>query len=89
MDGQATFYNKDHQPTVLSKGEGIILPENHYYYFQSTGDRPLALFRVSAKKGTKPKVLRVDSEGNKRTDEEIDFVVVDGETVEGKFWELS
>ena len=41
MDGQATFYNKDHQPTVLNKGEGIMLPENHYYYFQSTGDKPL------------------------------------------------
>src|SRR5919107_1342839 len=38
MDGQATFYNKDHQPTVLNKGEGIILPENHYYYFQSTDE---------------------------------------------------
>ena len=48
-----------------------------------------ALFRVSAKKGSKPKVLRIDSEGNKRTDEEIDFVVVDGETVDGKFWELT
>ena len=88
MDGQATFYNKDHQPTVLNKGEGIMLPENHYYYFQSTGDKPLALFRVSAKKGNKPKVLRVDNEGNKRTDEEIDFVVVDGQVVEGQFWEM-
>ena len=43
IDGQATFYNKDHQPTVLNKGEGILLPENHYYYFASTGDKPLAL----------------------------------------------
>jgi mannose-6-phosphate isomerase-like protein (cupin superfamily) len=89
MDGQATFYNKEHQPTVLNKGEGIMLPENHYYYFHSTGDKPLALFRVSAKKGNKPKVVRVDSEGNRRTDEEIDFIVVDGEIVEGKFWEMS
>jgi mannose-6-phosphate isomerase-like protein (cupin superfamily) len=87
MDGQATFYNKEHQPTVLNKGDGILLPEHHYYYFQSTGDRPLALFRVSAKK-SQPKVLRVDAEGNKRTEEEIDFVVVDGQVVEGKFWEL-
>src|ERR671910_2546017 len=89
MDGQATFYNKDHDPTILNRGEGIMLPENHYYYFQSTGDRPLALFRVSAKKGTNPKVLRVDSEGNKPTDQEIDFVVVAGGTGEGKFWELT
>jgi len=88
MDGQATFYNKEHEPTVLNKGEGIMLPENHYYYFQSTGEKPLALFRVSAKKGNKPKVLRIDNEGHQRTDEEVDFVVVDGQVVEGQFWEL-
>src|ERR1041384_8108243 len=88
MDGQAIFYNKEHQPTVLNKGEGIMLPENHYYYFASTGDVPLALFRVNAKKGNKPKVVRVDAEGNKRLDEEIDFIVIDGEVVEGQFWEM-
>jgi oxalate decarboxylase/phosphoglucose isomerase-like protein (cupin superfamily) len=74
---------------MLNKGEGIMLPENHYYYFQNTGDGPLALFRVSAKKGNKPKVVRVDTEGNRRTEEENEFIVVDGTTVEGKFWELS
>jgi mannose-6-phosphate isomerase-like protein (cupin superfamily) len=89
MDGQATFYNKEHEPTVLNRGEGIMLPENHYYYFQNTGAGPLALFRVSAKKGNKPKVVRVDTEGNRRTDEENEFIVVDGSTVEGKFWELT
>jgi mannose-6-phosphate isomerase-like protein (cupin superfamily) len=88
MEGQATFYNKEHEPTVLNKGEGIMLPENHYYYFQNTGEGPLALLRVSAKKGTKPKVVRVDTEGNRRTEEENEFIVVDGTTVEGKFWEL-
>ena len=88
MDGQATFYNKEHQATVLNKGEGIMLPEHHYYYFQSTGDKPLALFRVSAKK-SKPKVLRVDAEGNQRTEEENEFVVVDGKAIEGRFWQLT
>jgi hypothetical protein len=44
---------------------------------------------VSAKKGNKPKVVRVDAEGNRRTDEEIDFIVVDGQVVEGQFWELT
>jgi mannose-6-phosphate isomerase-like protein (cupin superfamily) len=88
VDGQATFYNKEHQPTVVNKGEGILLPENHYYYFESTGDRPLALFRVSAKKSN-PKVVRVDADGNKRTEEENDYIVVDGAVVEGKYWELS
>ena len=88
MDGEATFYNKEHQPTVLRKGEGIMLPENHYYYFQSTGERPLALFRVSAKKGN-PKVVRIDAEGNQRTEPENEYVAVDGEPIEGKFWELT
>jgi mannose-6-phosphate isomerase-like protein (cupin superfamily) len=87
VDGQATFYNKEHEPTVLNKGEGILLPENHYYYFASTGDRPLALFRVSAKKSS-PRVVRVDAEGNKRTEEENEYVVVDGSAIEGKYWEL-
>ena len=88
IDGQATFYDKEGKTTVLNKGEGIMLPENHYYYFQSTGDKPLALFRVSAKKGNKPKVLRVDQEGNQRTDEEVDFAVVDGQVIDGQFWEM-
>jgi mannose-6-phosphate isomerase-like protein (cupin superfamily) len=88
VDGQATFYTKEHQPTVLEKGEGILLPENHYYYFESTGDRALALFRVSAKKSN-PKIVRVDAEGNKRTEEENEYVVVDGSTVEGKYWQLT
>ncbi|HXG51914.1 MAG TPA: cupin domain-containing protein [candidate division Zixibacteria bacterium] len=88
VDGQATFYDKDDRPTVLNKGEGILLPENHYYYFQNSGDRPLALLRVSAKKGS-PAFVRVDVEGNRRTEEENDFVVVDGTTIEGEFWEMS
>jgi mannose-6-phosphate isomerase-like protein (cupin superfamily) len=88
MDGEATFYNREHQPTVLRKGEGIMLPENHYYYFESTGNRSLALFRVSAKKGN-PKVVRIDAEGNKRTEPENEYVAVDGEPIEGKFWQLT
>jgi hypothetical protein len=44
---------------------------------------------VSAKKGNKPKVVRVDAEGNRRTEEESEFIVVDGTTVEGKFWEMT
>ena len=65
-----------------------MLPENHYYYFQNTGDGPLALFRVSAKKGNKPKVVRVDTEGNRRTRKRTSLLSSMGTTVEGKFWEL-
>jgi hypothetical protein len=43
---------------------------------------------VSAKKGNKPKAVRVDTEGNRRANEEMDFIVVDGQVVEGQFWEM-
>ena len=48
IDGQATFYDKDNKPTVLNKGEGIMLPDGYYYYFESTGTVPLAILRSSA-----------------------------------------
>lgn len=88
LDGQATFYDKEGNATVLDKGEGIMLPEGWYYWFQSTGEKPLALLRFSARK-SRPKVVRIDAEGNKRTEEENDYVAVDGEPVEGKYWELT
>ena len=55
MDGQATFYNKEHQPTVLNKGEGIMLPENHYYYFASTGDHRSRCFASAPRRATSRK----------------------------------
>ena len=40
IDGQATFYDKEGKATVLNKGEGIMLPDGYYYYFESTGTVP-------------------------------------------------
>jgi mannose-6-phosphate isomerase-like protein (cupin superfamily) len=87
LDGQATFYNKEHQPSVLNKGEAIMLPIGCLYYFENSGDVPLALLRVSALKG-KPEFTRVDAEGNKRTEVENNYITVDGEPVPGQFWEM-
>ena len=44
LDGEATFFDKDEKQTVLGKGEGILLPEGHYYQFASTGRRPWHYF---------------------------------------------
>ena len=87
LDGQATFYNKEHQPNVLNKGEAIMLPVGCLYSFENSGDKPLALLRVSALKG-KPEFTRVDAEGNKRTEVENNYITVDGEPVPGQFWEM-
>ena len=88
IDGQATFYNKENQPKVLNKGEAIMLPVGTLYSFENSGDKPLALLRVSALKG-KPEFTRVDAEGNKRTAVEDKYITVDGEPIPGQFWELA
>jgi mannose-6-phosphate isomerase-like protein (cupin superfamily) len=89
LDGEATFYDKGGNATVLKKGEGIMLPEGWYYWFQSTGEQPLALLRFTAYKGNRPKVKRVDVQGRNREDDEQDYANVDGEVIKDRFWELS
>ena len=57
LDGQATFFDKDEKATVLGKGEGILLPEGHFYQFESSGDTPLgaaALRRLQARPERRP-----------------------------------
>ena len=88
LDGEATFYDKDEKATVLKKGQGIMLPEGWYYWFQNTGWEPLALLRFSARKA-KPKVVRVDVKGNTRSEDEEGYKYVDGVPIEGKNWEMS
>jgi len=88
IEGQATFYDKDNRPTVLDKGQGIMLPDGYYYYFESTGTVPLAILRSSAARKDRPAVLRVDVKGDKRMEEEEGFAVADGEAIEGQYWEM-
>lgn len=88
LEGEATFHDKAGKATLLKKGEGIMLPEGWHYWFQNTGHIPLALLRFSALKGN-PKVKRIDALGRKREDYEQDYVAVDGEPIEGQYWEFS
>jgi len=88
LDGEATFYDKSDNATVLKKGEGVMLPEGWTYCFQNTGGKPLALLRVSAWK-EKPKVVRVDVTGRTRGEDPTDYVHVDGNPIEGQFWEMA
>ena len=71
LDGQATFFDKDEKATVLGKGEGILLPEGHFYQFESSGDTPLALLRFAA---YRPERSGESTPGeNSRTDDEMDY----------------
>ena len=75
---------------MLGKGEGILLPEGHFYQFESSGDTPLALLRFAAYKADRKDVRRVDATGeNSRTDDEMDYICVDGDPIDGQEWTLT
>lgn len=87
LEGEATFYDKNENPTVLKKGQGIMLPEGWYYHFENSGEIALVLLRFSARKA-KPAVTRIDSAGRTRSEDSTEYIHVDGETVDGKSWTL-
>ncbi len=88
LDGEATFYDKEEKATVLKKGQGIMLPEGWYYWFQNTGERPLVLLRFSARKKERP-LARIDIKGRTRDEDQTEYVFVDGVPIEGKDWKMS
>jgi mannose-6-phosphate isomerase-like protein (cupin superfamily) len=88
LDGEATFFDREQNATVLKKGQGILLPEGHFYQFENTGDTPLALLRFAAYKSNRKQVVRVEEGGNSRTEEEMNYVCVDGSPIAGREWSL-
>ena len=80
LEGQATFYDRDDNPTVVNKHQGIMLPRGAFYRFQSTGDANLVLLRAGA--GRKPEGgYRIGTKGVPLTREEnrhIDGVPIPG-----------
>ncbi len=51
LAGQATFrLGKEERQVVVNKDEGVLLPGGAYYWFQSTGDENLVMFRVGVGK---------------------------------------
>ena len=48
LSGQATFYDRDENPTVVNPFEGAMLPKGAFYHFCSSADEPLVMLRVGA-----------------------------------------
>ena len=46
LQGEATFYDKEDQLTVVRRGEGILMPAGCLYRFHKTGDEPAVVLRV-------------------------------------------
>ena len=88
LDGEVTFYDKEGKATVLKKGDGIMLPEGWYYWFENSGGKPLALLRFSAWKQGR-KVARVEATGRTRGEDATEYEHVDGTPIEGQYWEMT
>ncbi len=88
LDGEVTFYDKDNNAAVLKKGQGIMLPEGWYYWFENSGGKPLVLLRFSAWKQGR-KVARVETTGRTRGEDATEYEHVDGTPIERQYWELS
>ena len=88
LDGEATFYDREQNTTVLKRGDGILLPEGHFYQFENSGKTDLALLRFAAYKPDRKEVRRLEEGGTTRTEDEMEYVCVDGSPVEGKEWTL-
>ena len=83
LEGQATFYDWDDNPTVVNKHGGIMLPRGAFYRFQSTGDANLVLLRAGA--GRKPEGgYRIGTGGVPLTREENRHI--DGVPIPGRFF---
>ncbi len=88
LDGEVTFFDKDNKSTVLTKGQGIMIPGDWHYCFQNTGKGDLAMLRFGARKD-KAKVVRVDSSGRTRGEDATEYEHVDGNPIAGEYWRLS
>jgi mannose-6-phosphate isomerase-like protein (cupin superfamily) len=49
LAGQARFWGKDGEVATLGRNQGIMLPANCFYWFESCADEPLVLLRIGAK----------------------------------------
>lgn len=83
LDGQATFYGKDGNETIVNRYEGIMLPKGTYYRFQSTGTTNLILIRVGAGRRSDGN-YRLGPNGVPLTREENRHI--DGVPIPGKFF---
>lgn len=91
LDGEATFFDRDEQPTVVGQYGGMLVPKGAYYRFHSSGDKPLVMLRIGA--GKNPFLpendddrLGIDGKPLHGTDKANGTGAVPGIPIPGKFF---
>jgi len=87
LEGEATFYDKENNTTVVKKGQGILLPEGWYYRFLNTGGKPLYFLRFGALR-EKPEISRIGSDGASLPGNSVENKHVEAVPAEGMEWSL-
>ncbi|HEV8726209.1 MAG TPA: cupin domain-containing protein [Candidatus Binatia bacterium] len=87
LDGEATFYDRAGNTTVLNKGKGILLPKGWFYRFHNSGGKPLVLLRFGADPD-RPEVSRPGVTGNPLESRSRENNFVAAEPIEGSYWSL-
>ena len=85
LAGQATFHlGKEERPQVVNQFEGVLLPAKAYYWFQSSGDDNLVMFRVGT--GKRDGDDRMSTSGAPLPGDSAENKHVDGVPVPGRFF---
>jgi len=87
LDGEATFYDKADNTTVLNKGKGILLPKGWHYRFHNSGGKPLVLLRFGADPD-QPEVSRTGITGKPLESRSRENNFVAPEPIEGSYGSL-
>ena len=86
MQGQARFYGSEGEIATLGPHQGILIPAQCFYRFESCAPEPLVLLRVGAKRGdvTKP---RIAPDGHAMPGDSEENKTVTPILIEGAYWE--
>lgn len=87
LQGQVRFYDQDDRTKVLGRGEGILIPRQTYYRFNSCGEEPLIMLRVGGCR-QRPAVPRVGPDGRPLPGFSKENKHVEPVPIEGAFYDL-
>ena len=85
LAGQATFrLGREEREQVVNQYEGVLLPAGAFYWFQSSGDENLVMFRVGT--GKREVDDRMSPAGTPRPGSSEENKHVDGVPIPGRFF---
>ncbi|MCX7594901.1 MAG: hypothetical protein N2235_14300 [Fischerella sp.] len=86
LAGAARFSGKEGELAMLTKNQGILLPNGFCYKFESCGEEPLVMLRLGAQK-EKLEINRIGLDGKSLPGKSKENKHEDGVPIEGLYYE--